>query len=197
MKGNVYLDIDGALTPRLLLLSNKSGYRCLFPFRGHLLAEISVKPMSFLTANIRADKQIAPRRHRRRPLISPERAWRQAREVIASTVHLRTLRGRTLPSFCPPDLSDIPVSSPGHRDKPFPQLGSASSSMAGKGNQSPGAADPSDFFAFLVYAFFFPGLFSCDTTRWAKATPKRVLPPLQKTGKAGARLIPAGQGTTS
>lgn len=56
MKGNVCLNIDIALAPRLLLLSSKSGYRCLFPFCGHLLVEISVKPMSFLRANITANK---------------------------------------------------------------------------------------------------------------------------------------------
>lgn len=77
---------------------------------------------------------------------------------------------------------------------PFPILGSANSSAVGKGNRSPGATDPCALVSFLVGGFFSPGLFSCCTTRWAKATPVRVLPLLQKTG---ACLIPAGQGTAS
>lgn len=73
---------------------------------------------------------------------------------------------------------------------PYPILCSTNSSEMRKGNQI--------LVHWLHFCFFFsPCLFSCCTTRWAKATPVRVLPLLQKTSKAGARLMSAGQGTSS
>lgn len=47
MKGNVYLNIDMALSPWLLLLRNKTEYACSVPFFCHSLGEIWVIPLYF------------------------------------------------------------------------------------------------------------------------------------------------------